>query len=63
MEKLSDYLDSEIASIMANIVPCHGQCRNMERMLGTVPADSTIMQFRMDRPDQFMICEFLFALQ
>lgn len=22
MEKLSDYLDSEIASIMANIVPC-----------------------------------------
>lgn len=26
-------------------------------------ADSTIMEFRMDRTDQFMICEFLFALQ
>ena len=41
----------------------YGQCRNMERMLGTNNADSTIMQFRMDRTDQFMICEFLFALQ
>ena len=62
MEKLSDYLDSEIASIMANIVPCHGQCRfPWKECWARFTRDSTRMQFRMDRTDQFIALQYMYS--
>ena len=60
MEKLSDYLDSEIASIMANIVPCTantGTWKNVGHGTGV----RQIMKNRMEITEQFMICKVLCA--